>query len=139
MCLHECRVAAEDEVYIATLAPLRRLRLLNLAEVPWEEPVTEFESLDMAIHMLFLAGSHSYEISREIASAAHSNGFDGLVYPSYFTLLRTGATPFETTLGLSHRRFPGFLNTLARTQSRTSPSSAAPLRGVWLRSGVSTG
>jgi len=23
-------------------------------------------------------------------------------------LLRTGATPFETTLGLSHRRFPGF-------------------------------
>jgi hypothetical protein len=108
VCLHECRVAAEDEIFIATLAPLRRLRLLNLAEVPWEETVTEFESLDMAIHMLFLAGSHSYEISREIASAAHRNGFDGLVYPSYFTLLRTGATPFETTLGLSHRRFPGF-------------------------------
>src|SRR5260370_12432872 len=108
VCLHECRVAAEDEIFIATLAPLRRLRLLNLAEVPWEETVTEFESLDMAIHMLFLAGSHSYEISREIASAAHRNGFDVLVYPSYFTLLRTGATPFETTFGLSHRRFPGF-------------------------------
>ena len=68
----------------------------------------EFESLDMAIPMLFLVGSHSYGISREIASAAYRNGFDGLVYPSYFTLLRTGATPFETTLGLSHRRFPGF-------------------------------
>jgi RES domain len=108
VCLHECRVAAADELYIATLVPLRRLRLLNLAEALWEENVTEFESLDMALHMLFLAGSHSYEITREIAGAAHKTGFDGLIYPSYFTLLRTGATPFETTFGISHRRFPGF-------------------------------
>jgi hypothetical protein len=108
VCLHECRVAADDEVYIATLVPLRRLRLLNLAEALWEEHVTEFESLDMAVHMLFLAGRHSYGISREIACAAQKCGFDGLVYPSYFTLLRTGSTPFETTFGISHRRFPGF-------------------------------
>jgi hypothetical protein len=58
--------------------------------------------------MLFLAGRHSYELSREIASAAHKCGFDGLVYPSYFTLLRTGAKPLETVFGLSHRIFPGF-------------------------------
>lgn len=109
VCLHECRVTADDEVYIATLVPKRRLRLLNLAEVLWEEEhVNEFESLDMAVHMLFLAGRHSYEITRDIASAAKKCGFDGLVYPSYFTLLRTGATPFETTFGLAHRRFPGF-------------------------------
>jgi|GEM_PF-297490 len=108
VCLHECRVTADDEVYIATLVPKRRLRLLNLAEALWEERhVTEFESLDMAMHMLFLAGRHSYEISRDIATAAKKCGFDGLVYPSYFTLLRTGATPFETTFGLSHRRLPG--------------------------------
>lgn len=108
VCLHECRVAAEDEIYVATLVPRRRLRLLNLAEALWEENASEFESLDMALHMLFLAGRHSYEISRQIASAAHQCGFDGLLYPSYFTLLRTGATPFETTFGISHRRFPGF-------------------------------
>ncbi|HEV2323630.1 MAG TPA: RES family NAD+ phosphorylase [Terracidiphilus sp.] len=109
VCVHECRVAAEDELYIATLVPLRRLKLLNLAEAPWEgENVTEFESLDMALHMLFLAGPHSYEISRELASAARKCGLDGLVYPSYFTLLRTGAIPFETVYGLSERRFPGF-------------------------------
>jgi hypothetical protein len=108
VCLHECRVTADDEVYIATLVPQKRLRLLNLAEALWEEQhVTEFESLDMAVHMLFLAGRHSYEISRDIATAAQKCGFDGLVYPSYFTLLRTGATPFETTFGLSHRRIPG--------------------------------
>ncbi len=108
VCLHECRVTSEDELYVATLVPQRALRLLNLAEALSEENTTEFESLDMALHMLFLAGRHSYEISREIARAAHEHGFDGLVYPSYFTLLRTGATPFETTFGLSHRRFPGF-------------------------------
>jgi hypothetical protein len=108
VCLHECRITADDEAYIATLVPRRRLKLLNLAEALWEEHVTEFESLDMAVHMLFLAGRHSYEISRDIASAAHRRGLDGLVYPSYFTLLRTGATPFQTTFGISHRRFPGF-------------------------------
>ena len=108
VCLHECRVAAEDDLYVATLVPLRTLRLLNLSEVLLEEHATEFESLDMALHMLFLAGGHSYEISREIARVAHEHGFDGLVYPSYFTLLRTGATPLETTFGLSHRRLPDF-------------------------------
>jgi len=106
VCLHECRVAADDELYVATLAPLRKLKLLNLAEMLPEQNVTEFESLDMAIHMLFLAGQHSYEISREIACAAHKHGFDGIVYPSYFTLLRTGGVPFETAYGISLRRIP---------------------------------
>jgi len=106
VCIHECRVAAEDEMYIATLVPQKRLKLLNLAEPLREEHVTDFESLDMALHMLFLAGRHSYEISREIANSAQERGFDGLVYPSYFTLLRTGGIPFETAYGMSYRRFP---------------------------------
>jgi hypothetical protein len=106
VCIHECRVTAEDELYVATLAPTRELRLLDLTELLSEETVTEFESLDMAVHMLFLAGSHSYEITREIAQAARAAGYDGLIYPSYFSLLRTGAMPFETTYGISHRRFP---------------------------------
>ena len=106
VCLHECRVTADDELYIATLTPSRTLRLLNLAEPLGEEHVTEFESLDMALHMLFLAGRHSYEISREIPTAAYKCRFYGLVYPSYFTLLRTGATPLETTYGISLRMFP---------------------------------
>jgi hypothetical protein len=104
VCIHECRVAAEDETFVATLGPTKDLRLLDLTEVLAEEDVTEFESLDMAVHMLFLAGSHSYPISRDIARAAHAAGFDGLIYPSYFSLLRTGAIPFETTYGISHRR-----------------------------------
>jgi hypothetical protein len=115
VCLHECRITAEDEIYLATLTPTRTLRLLNLAEPLLEEGVTEFESLDIAVHMLFLAGRHSYEISRDFARAAQKAGFDGLVYPSYFTLLRTGEMPFATTYGMSHRRFPQLLEHTRRS------------------------
>ena len=50
ICVHECRVTAEDELYLATLAPTRNLRLLDLTELLSVEKVTEFESLDMAVH-----------------------------------------------------------------------------------------
>jgi hypothetical protein len=80
--------------------------VLDVAELLWEEQATEFDNLDMAVHMLFLAGSHSYEISRALSLAAHAAGFDGIIYPSYFSMLRTGAMPFETILGISHRRVP---------------------------------
>ena len=104
ICIHECRVTAEDDLYLATLVSARDLRLLDLTDVLQEEGVTEFESLDMAVHMLFLAGLHSYDICREIARAAHAAGYDGIIYPSYFSLLRTGGMPFETSYGISHRR-----------------------------------
>ncbi len=106
VCIHECRLTAEDELFLATLAATRDLRLLDLTEVLEEEGVTEFESLDIAIHMLFLAGDYSYNITREIAMAAHTAGYDGLVYPSYFSLLRTGGIPFETSYRISHRIVP---------------------------------
>jgi hypothetical protein len=71
-----------------------------------EENITEFESLDMSVHMLFLAGKHSYEITRSIATTAREAGFDGIVYPSYFSLLQIGQMPFQTIYGISHRRIP---------------------------------
>lgn len=104
VCIHECRATAEDEIYVATLKPQRDMHLLDLTHV-LKETVTEFESLDMAIHMLFLARSHSYEISREISIAAKNAGFDGIIYPSFFSLIRTGGHPFETSYGLSLRRY----------------------------------
>ena len=100
VCIHECRVAAEDDIYVATIRTQQELRLLDLTHV-LEEECTEFESLDMAIHMLFLAKSHSYEIYRSIASAARDADFDGVIYPSFFSLIRTGGHPFETAYGLS--------------------------------------
>jgi hypothetical protein len=106
VCLHECRVTAEDDLFVATLAPTSKLRLLNLAAI-LDEEVTEFDSLDLAVHMLFLAGDYSYPIARGIARSARDAGYDGLVYPSYFSMLRTGTLPFETAYGLSTRRFKG--------------------------------
>jgi RES domain len=106
-CVHECRVTVEDELYLASLKPTRDLRLLDLTAVLREQNVTEFESLDMALHMLFFAPDHSYEISRAIAIAARRAGFDGLLYPSYFSQVRSGAMPFETAYGISVRRFSG--------------------------------
>lgn len=104
VCIHECRASTEDELYVATLKSQKDLRLLDLTH-PLEEAETEFESLDMAIHMLFLARSHSYGIARDIALAANQAGFDGVIYPSFFSLIRTGSHPFETAYGLSLRRF----------------------------------
>ena len=72
-----------------------------------QEDVTSFESLDMAIHLLFLAPSHSYPITRAIATAAAQAGFDGILFPSHFSLLRTGQPFLQTAYGLSIRTFPG--------------------------------
>jgi len=79
VCLHECRVTVEDEIYVATLKPSKTLKLLDLTELI-EEDCTEFESLDLAIQMLFLAGKHSYEISQELSITVKKKGFDGIIY-----------------------------------------------------------
>ncbi|MFD1218286.1 RES family NAD+ phosphorylase [Microbulbifer celer] len=108
VCLHECRVTAEDDIYLATLQPTAQLKMLDLTVLIKEENVTEFESLDLAIHMLFLAASHAYPITRTISREAKERGYDGIIYPSYFSLLRLGIMPFQTTYGLSHRRIPQY-------------------------------
>lgn len=52
--VHECRVTVEDDLFMATLAPTRPIRCLDLTAVLEEDGCTEFERLDMAVHMLFL-------------------------------------------------------------------------------------
>ena len=84
-------------MFVATVCPNRPLKLLNLASLLDEKDVDEFESLDMAVHMLLLAGKHSYEITQDIAVAAKKAGFDGLVYTSYFSSIRTGVGLFTTS------------------------------------------
>lgn len=108
VCLHECRVTAAEDIYVATLYPTDKIKMLDLTVLIKEKGVTEFESLDLAIHFLFLAGSHSYSISRKIAREAKKRGYDGIIYPSYFSLLHHGIMPFQTTYGLSHRLMPQY-------------------------------
>jgi hypothetical protein len=66
ICVHECRVTAEDDLHVATLAAARDLKLLDLTDLLWEEETTEFDSLDMAVHMLFLAGVHAYVLGMQL-------------------------------------------------------------------------
>lgn len=105
-CIHECRLTVQDSAFVATLRPSRSLRLLNLAHILRQTDVDEHESLDLAVHMLFLAGRDAYPISRDLAHAVFNAGFDGMIYPSFFSLVRTGAFPFPTTMGISLRAFP---------------------------------
>ena len=84
------------------------LKLIDFSVLLEEENVSEFESLDIAVFMLFMARSNSYPILRRLSLAVMEKGFDGIVYPSYFSMLHSGAEPFETTYGISHRR----INTL---------------------------
>lgn len=120
LCIHECRASSEDELYFATLSPTSTLNLLDLSFLLQEE-VTEFESLDMAIYMLFLASKHSYTVSRYIAKETKKAGFDGLIYPSYFSMLRHGNIPFETVYGISQRRISDFQQ---HEQSKSIPNYA---------------
>ena len=121
VCVHECRVTAEDDVYVATLVPTAKFKLLDLTAVLDEQSVSGFESLDLAVYMLFLAGEYSYEISRDIARAAESAGFDGVAFPSYFSFLRTGGMPFETSFGISNRSISGLRD---RERSKIIPNLA---------------
>ena len=106
LCVHECRYTVEDDLYVAALNPKRELRLLDLTALLKEgEGVDEFESLDMAVHMLFLAGKHAYDAARAIARAARDKGFDGLIYPSYFSSHYHGERPFQTVYGITRRAF----------------------------------
>ena len=107
VCIHDCRVSVEDELYVTTMRPVRNLDLLDLTEVVDDNSV-ESDSLDIAVHMLFLAGEHSYGISREIARSANEAGLNGIVYPSYFSVVRTGRMPIETVYGISIRKLEGY-------------------------------
>lgn len=104
-CVHECRTAVDDSIYLATLSPTKNLTVLDLSH-QLEERVSPHESLDLTIHNLFKAGKYSYKITQELALAAKECGFDGIVFPSYFSSIRTGAPAFQTYMGMPLRYIP---------------------------------
>jgi hypothetical protein len=108
VCIHECRSTIEDDLYIASLVPKRDLKMIDFSH-RLNEDVTEFESLDIAMHMLFSASSHSYEICRDIAGKVKEAGYDGIIYTSYFRQIRTGLKPYDTVYGISSNRIPSSL------------------------------
>jgi RES domain len=93
ICLHECRVTIPDECFVAHVRPIERLKLLNLCVDIEHDGATEFDSINLAMHFLFQAPKHSYPITRAIASAARESGYDGIMYPSYFSTLKESKVP----------------------------------------------
>ena len=84
-CIHECRVSMEDTLHLATLEPCRTLRLLDLSDIKEvDSEMIPFEFLPLAVSQLFMAGRHSYGITRRLSMLAKNRGFDGIIYPSYF-------------------------------------------------------
>lgn len=112
-CLHECRIKNWDSVYIATLSPKNEIKLLDLTKILTED-VTPFESLDVAVSILFEANEHSYEICQDVAREALKRGYDGIVYPSYFSELQSGLRKFESNFSLLLRSIPKFKDILQR-------------------------
>lgn len=129
VCIHECRSTADDEMYLATLNPVDELKLIDFS-VLFEEEKNEFESLDIAVFMLFMARSNAYPILRRISLSVMERGYDGIIYPSYFSMLHSGAEPFETTYGISHRR----INTLREYEESKVQKNLA-LFGYPIKSG----
>lgn len=99
ICIHECRVVIPDECFVATLRSARPLRLLDLTQPPDDESQTPFDSLDIAMRYLFAAEGRAYEAARAIASQAHAEGYDGLIYPSYFSLVKEDSVPNLAVFG----------------------------------------
>lgn len=93
ICIHECRVIIPDECFVASLETTRDLRLLDLTAPPISDGATPFESLDISMRFLFSAGDHSYSITQAIARRARRAGYNGIVYPSYFSLVKLKSIP----------------------------------------------
>jgi len=127
LCLHECRVSSEDQIYVGIFKPSKNLKFLDLSVI-LDEDCTEFESLDLSVLMLFLANQHAYKVLQKLSNFIKASGFDGIIYPSYFSMLKTGNLPFETVIGMSNRRFDSLKDYEAKKIVRSIALFGYPLR-----------
>lgn len=88
-CIHEGRATINDELYIATFRPRKQLKLLDATLIQHtKKEETPFEMLDVAISFIFTAGRVSYKNTRLLAQAIFEQGYDGIIYPSFFNQVR---------------------------------------------------
>lgn len=85
------------------LEPVNKLKVLDLTEPIPDYECDDFKSLYLSIQMLFLSGKHSYDILRELGFYIKKLNFDGILYPSYFSLIKIGKNLLSDFLGLSIR------------------------------------
>lgn len=83
-CIKECRVNEMDELYIAALKPINKLKLLDLTNINDINDADLFESISFAINLLMNANNNSYKICRKIAKYIQTQGFEGFISDSHF-------------------------------------------------------
>lgn len=81
--IHECRVTVEDELTLASIALIKPLKVVDLTEthLPSIDPS---QDLSYSIGHICSAGEDAYPITQGIAREAYKQGFDGILYWSFF-------------------------------------------------------
>jgi hypothetical protein len=87
VCLHECRTAITDDIFVATLEAATSLRLADLTADYDQMPESPFENLRYFFNGIFLSRDEStYNIARRIAVAIKETlSVDGFITDSFFT------------------------------------------------------
>lgn len=88
VCIHECRVTLADEIFVATLSPVKPLRLIDLTG-NFDQPaeIDPFDDLEWFFRgLMYSSRSNVYRYCRRIAQEIRSEtGADGFAYNSFFT------------------------------------------------------
>lgn len=88
VCIHECRVTLVDSVFVASLAPTKKLSLIDLTG-NYDQPddIDPFDDLEWFFRGLMNASlPHVYRYCRRIAQTIRDmTNADGFVYNSYYT------------------------------------------------------
>ncbi|AXK79221.1 RES domain-containing protein [Pseudolabrys taiwanensis] len=88
VCLHECRVAITDDIFVATFEAASELHLADLtANYKEEEPTSPFDALEYFFNGITLTRAEEiYAIARRLASSIKTNlPVDGFIANSFFT------------------------------------------------------
>lgn len=109
VCLHECRVAITDDLFVATFEAAQDIRLADLTANYDQKPQNPFEDLRYFFNGIFLAREETvYGIARRIASKIKGKlGVDGFITDSFFTTISQEPVSqnycfFTSALGRNH-------------------------------------
>jgi hypothetical protein len=89
VCLHECRVAVTDDIFVATFEAAMDLRVADLTADYAQRAASPFEDLRYFFNGIFLTRDESvYGIARRIAASIKSKlAVDGFITDSFFTTI----------------------------------------------------